>query len=1180
MANSADTRNKLEQLKKDQEALKAQLAELDTYLTKKYGTLKAEKHVSRSYTPTIAKSMSPPQYDSNNELVGMRALLQESINNSKKLMEKFDYLLDALISSLDDMDSEDIDKTIRLIAESQSHLLDNLAETRQQLEELEKEAITKEDIQKFEKEYKERYAELAKRINELMSKIEEPAVMDAISALQTQIAQVSTEVKELETNVKNGGETKKLAEKTKELMTRMQSMEERLKNITDLVQGMSEHLYSSEAAMARVASLEQDLSELRQLVQTLQNAVMQESDTSKIEMEKAVKEIEDATKGLSEVNELVNIEKKRGEKFDKIEKEMAELETKLEKVNEIETRITNLENKLENIEKTLNTYPIGELKEVSSIRSDLKNVKSGVPADKVQTLEERLDRIEKSLDRILTKKEASKNIETCKLGDAIFRISNKLNEIETGMKESKEQEILDKISVLNSEIQDLRQMRKELENVKTPKDVKRLKDRISIMENKLSALYKELNELYRSLNETPTQDLKCDLLKMEGVINAVQKTPTTKKELNQTISTVNEMMENLDNKLDRIEKQQEVQSKDINNKLENARDKVNSVKQRMIIENRASVERMRKLILTRLTNLENLVKLGIINKKGIKRELGKTLEELGEMKHEMKHFDQYKQEVRQVSKIESTVKDALKSRSPDKSISEIKDQVNKLILHPTPKISKAVSGLFLIRKEVEESSRMDKKMENKLGSIIKQIKELEGSIGHEDLEMQISKVRKELEALSQKMKKSPTKYAPKLERIENSLSEIKDQIDELDKEKSLIFKLEAQLDEKENELKELSKKVAAGGVSPKDVAKRISEINNEITTLKREINKETVEINQVVKDLNEIKALVDDMVPVDKVRTLLSKARTALKKKDLTSAKMYLKKARVAVNEGDKALISEIEEIDKEIKMLGGIKEEKLSKIEEKHGTGMFASATQSHHGLVLAHKREVIGKEPVMKEKVEEMKKQTSGLALLVDEIKNNERKVSPEVVKSAINKVESAEASFIHAKQTPAIPDKEVKKALTKAEREAEALEKAIKKTAKIAEKTNDKQLIDKLNKTWINSLLVENHVKATQEELNEITNALKESERRYNERIKNIQSAKEEIKNNSVPIEVLMLDFIQNMKHGERVTVSEMTKALRIDPKTALDKLKRIQGDFKLENVGLIHSLVNKEPAIRRL
>ncbi len=1180
MTASEDARKKLEQLKKDQETLKAQLAELDTYLMKKYGAGTSRYPTYRptqkpvSYFPRQKPHYTqPPQYQSE-EINELRSLLSESIQNSKRLMEKFDYLLDALISSLDDMNSEDIDKTIRIIAESQAHILDNLTDTREALDKLEKETVTKDELKEWIKEYKERYAELAKRMNELMSKVEEPAVMDAISALQTQLSQLSAEVKDLEENVKKGGKTEELVKRTNDLMTRMQSLEERLKTITDLVQGMSQHVYASEAAMARVASLEQELSDLKQLVQTLQSAVMQEADVNKIEMEKAVKEIEEATKGMSDISELVEEEKERGKRLDKFEKEMLELEEKLAKMNEIDERLSKLEKKLGKIERFVDVYPIGEVHELAQLKEEMNKNKPSFKTEQFERLENRLSEIENRLNQILREREAKKSEEIVKLEESIHRLDKKLEEIDKKLKESSEDETLDRISALNTELEKLRTMKKELSKVKDKEGLKEIQERLNDLNQRLEQIYKEIDYLHRSL--APTNGIKSEIIKMEEMLKTIQKSSMSKREVDDTISTMQEMIDNLDTKLEKLEKQHAKREKEVKKKLEESEKKIEEVEDRIVIESRASLDKQRKLLLTRLMNLERLSKMGLMKKQAIKNELKKVLAQLDDMIKESRLVGD-KKTSKELIKVRKNVENVLKSKSPEKKIEDLRKKVSNLVVHPKQKIEQTVSGLFLIRKDIEERSKADRKTISELNKLLKQIREVEDEVRHKDIEDEIRKIRKELEVLIGRIEKNPVKHSPKLENLENRLLDIKDELDELDKERTFIFKLENELETKEKEIEELNKKLKAGSGSP-DIKEKIKKITSEISDLRKRITRETLEINNVMRSLNEAKAAAKELVPISKARESLAMAKAALKKKDIKSAKRHLKKAREALNNENKEISEKVEEIDKRVKKIGEIKEEKLTKLKEKHGTGIFSPVLHSLNALVNVHKRGVSGKEPVRREQVEKMKEHVSGLMILVDEIRK--RKTRPEDVKRAREKVESAEREIIHADHTPPVPKDEMKKALQKAEKEAEALTKEIKRVKRIADETGSKKLSKDLEKTWIKTLLVQEHTRLTKEELDKVAKSLKASEKQYAERIKKLEEAKKELEKKTVPIEMIIAEFIENMKHGERMKISDMAKALRINKNMLLEKLKSISGNFKLENVGVISKIAGKEPTIVRV
>ena len=110
-------KKKLEELKSDQETLKKELAELETYLQRKgikHERVEAGREVTprgrvrpRPYRPSVAETRTLSEIsEETNEL------LRVNLDESKKLMEKFDYLLDTLITSTEEAEAENVEEIV------------------------------------------------------------------------------------------------------------------------------------------------------------------------------------------------------------------------------------------------------------------------------------------------------------------------------------------------------------------------------------------------------------------------------------------------------------------------------------------------------------------------------------------------------------------------------------------------------------------------------------------------------------------------------------------------------------------------------------------------------------------------------------------------------------------------------------------------------------------------------------------------------------------------------------------------------------------------------------------------------------------------------------------------------------------------------------------------------------
>lgn len=162
------------ELKKDQEKLKAELEKLEAYLS---------KQPSKKTKSTSATTDS---------------LLKQYLEESKKVMEKFDYLIDVLLSTTEESDEEEIEKVILTIAESQAHELEVLTKLKDLLEKTAEEIPSKEELEKFEEEQARRYNDLNQKISLLMEAVEKPSYLREIDEIRVGVSNILTELKLLE----------------------------------------------------------------------------------------------------------------------------------------------------------------------------------------------------------------------------------------------------------------------------------------------------------------------------------------------------------------------------------------------------------------------------------------------------------------------------------------------------------------------------------------------------------------------------------------------------------------------------------------------------------------------------------------------------------------------------------------------------------------------------------------------------------------------------------------------------------------------------------------------------------------------------------------------------------------------------------------------------------------------
>ena len=151
MANKEETKARLESLKKDQESLRSELAALNTFMEKKARRgsepappdemtsargqrpgdepMPAEEEYRR---PTYRErpryqQPAPPRYEPSQRDDEIYDLLKRNLDESRKMMDKFDYLLDTLISSMEEVEGENADELVKALAQSQMHVMEVLS---------------------------------------------------------------------------------------------------------------------------------------------------------------------------------------------------------------------------------------------------------------------------------------------------------------------------------------------------------------------------------------------------------------------------------------------------------------------------------------------------------------------------------------------------------------------------------------------------------------------------------------------------------------------------------------------------------------------------------------------------------------------------------------------------------------------------------------------------------------------------------------------------------------------------------------------------------------------------------------------------------------------------------------------------------------------------------------------
>ncbi len=478
MATKEETRARLESLKKDQETLKRELAELDTFMEKKARASKA--HYERPQQPPYHERpgySEPPRYPyhgpsySNDE---MYELMRRNLSESKKMMDKFDYLLDTLISSTEEVEGDNTDDLIKALAQSQMHVMDVLAGIKTAMDKASEEAATKKELDGLERDQISQYQELNKKVGTLMEQMQNPPYLQELDQIRVQVANLQGQLARLQKEgLKAGGVSDEFKGSVKALKTQADALAERMGNINSSLENISEHINQVQATTAQLAELKQQIAKMRDMLSAKDDQMLNDTQM----------------------------------KITQLESRMAELNSTVSRLKDIEGRMAKL--------------PVGELsKEVESLKASL-------PSTSLKDLRTKLDKIEKKLEDSLKKKqneEEDREIllrlvkKEAELSDKVGEVSGRVSggeAAETYARQALENKIsaLEKLVAsashygeaksLQHDVEavraELKRLKRQLKSVEVIETYSRMRDKAESIQ-KLKALEGRLNDVSGMLN--------------------------------------------------------------------------------------------------------------------------------------------------------------------------------------------------------------------------------------------------------------------------------------------------------------------------------------------------------------------------------------------------------------------------------------------------------------------------------------------------------------------------------------------------------------------------------------------------------------------------------------------------------------------------------------------------------
>lgn len=204
----------VEDLKKDQQKLKTELEKLENY----FGKREQKKPLQK-----------PPQTNQASPKAISEELLKQHIEANKKMLEKFDYLIDILLSSTEETKEEDLERMVYTLAQTQANALHVLSEVRTLVEKADQDMPSKKEIEQFESEQRGRYIELNEKVNMLIEKVERPPYLKELDTIRVGVLNILTELKRLE---ERGTKDEEIKSKVNELFDKVDEVHKSVKSTT------------------------------------------------------------------------------------------------------------------------------------------------------------------------------------------------------------------------------------------------------------------------------------------------------------------------------------------------------------------------------------------------------------------------------------------------------------------------------------------------------------------------------------------------------------------------------------------------------------------------------------------------------------------------------------------------------------------------------------------------------------------------------------------------------------------------------------------------------------------------------------------------------------------------------------------------------------------------------------
>jgi chromosome segregation ATPase len=878
---------KLQDLKKDQEALKKQLAELDTYLAKSTPRKKGKRR-----KPPKRRTEYEEDYEEGSSFYRRRGdvedLLRRTLDQSRELTEKFDYLLDLLLESTESMEEENTEEIMKTIARSQINVLENLQGLQTLIEAVEFEKRDTSEFEKIQMQQDDHYANVAKELSKLMEGMKAPPYLKEIDNIRVSVTTLEEELNALREKLEEG-EGMITEQKVKGIDDKLGGLQKRLDNFSVFMKEITPAVYGAEDVSKRMTDLQKQIESVKAVVarpKEMEEALSKhvEELNSKLEgMQATFEKMERFYESypIEDIHALAELKKE----LDGIKGEHANIEAIKNRVDELYAKIDSAHAK-EALEGNSVVASTGE--QVSEITEEVKKLKQSLAENKYQKhIEEltegfkQLSAQVKSLEsKLVSPGEISKlrekaiNLQAGGISEKAFKEEMAKLQQEMRKLESRVGESGKAYEELHGNISGIEDKTKKLEE--EVMNFSESSPRMQALTEKIASLEKTVEKVEKSKalpeNEA-VASIRRELGEIEKRVDELGKVPD-----NSYIAKLEEEVEALKGHVDDMDKRSEakggIEPKDVLDRFDSLEKKIDS--------GQVKVAELTKE-LGGFTNQLNELRAGIGEGKDYKvyadriEELDKNVRGVSS-----KINSEYRQSIRSLQdEIASLKENALLSARMKKELTEhenqltaIQEQLGKNQIN----ISKVFDDIQKTRDRIGRWASQNRQYNQQMEEVDKIIRELDSRTKRED----VNRIRRDLDSVTEKLSKvgdvskleelrgeinkdkvRMTTLAKGLNQATQELSRLKSELKATKKEESGEYqKYEESLSKLQEDIDNLSGKL--NEEYRQNLAKLQRQVNSiEVKGIPREVTEQLVKHERALKGLQE--ALMKEEVDVSKL---------------------------------------------------------------------------------------------------------------------------------------------------------------------------------------------------------------------------------------------------------------------------------------------------------------------------